>query len=277
MRLKNCIITGGTSGLGLCLVKKFIKNNFFVHIIARDKIKINKLTEDLKKESFNSFKFYEADISEKSEINKVLDKIKQLDKIDTLINNAGAMFIKKELNSKGLEKTLVVNYLSHFLLTKSLINLIIKNDKARIINISSNVHKFARLDIGDLNLKKKYNGWIAYNNSKLMNLLFNYKLIRVYKGKVNSYAVHPGWLNTNFGNNNKSISRKFLNIIRKLFAKNPEKITNMIFDICTNDKYFEHSGKYFTQDGEVKSSNISYNKDLQDKLWEQSLEMVKVE
>ena len=276
MRLKNCIITGGTSGLGLSLVKKFVKNNFFVHVVAKDKKKIEKLTEDFRKEGLNSFKFYQADISEKSEINQVLSKIDKLGKIDTLINNAGAMFIKKELNSSGLEKTLVVNYLSHFFLTTSLINLIIKNDKARVINITSNVHKLAKLDIKDLNFSKKYNGWIAYSNSKLMNLLFNYKISRLYQGKINCYAIHPGWLNTNFGNNNKSILRKLLNFVRKLFAKNPNKITNMIFDICTKDKYLEYSGKYFTQNGAVKSSNISYNKDLQDKLWEQSLEMVNI-
>jgi len=277
MRLKNCIITGGTSGLGLSLVKKFIKNSFFVHIIARDKKKIDKLAKYLNKESLSSFKFYYADISEKNQLNQVLNEIKKLDKIDTLINNAGAMFLNKEFNSKGLEKTLVVNHLSHFFLTTSLINLILKNEKARIINISSNFHKYASLNINDLNFTKKYNGWIAYNNSKLMNLLFNYKINRLYKGKINCYAINPGWLNTNFGNINKSISRYFLNLIKKLFAKNPNKITNKIFDICTNDKYLEHSGKYFTQDGAVNSSNISYNKVLQEKLWEQSLEMIKSE
>jgi len=273
--LKNCIITGGTSGLGLNLVKKFIKNNFFVHIIAKDKKKADKLTKYLNRETLSAFKFYYADISEKNQLNHVLNKVKKLDKIDVLINNAGAMFLNKELNSSGLEKTLAVNYLSHFFLTTSLINLIIKNKKARIINISSNLHKFASLRIGDLNFTKKYNGWIAYNNSKLMNLLFNYKINRLYKGKINCYAINPGWLNTNFGNNNKSISRYLLSFIRRAFAKNPNKITNKIFDICTNDKYLQHSGKYFTEDGPVQSSNISYNKDLQEKIWEQTLEMIR--
>ena len=275
MVLKNCIITGGTSGLGLNLVKKFIKNNFFVHIIAKDKKKADKLMKYLNRETLSAFKFYYADISEKNQLNHVLNKIKKLDKIDVLINNAGAMFLNKELNSSGLENTLAVNYLSHFFLTTSLINLIIKNEKARIINISSNLHKFASLRIGDLNFTKKYNGWIAYNNSKLMNLLFNYKINRLYKGKINCYAINPGWLNTNFGNNNKSISRYLLSFIRRAFAKNPNKITNKIFDICTNDKYLQHSGKYFTEDGPVQSSNISYNKDLQEKIWEQTLELVR--
>jgi len=275
MEVKNCIITGGTSGLGLSLTKKFIESGFFVHVIARDKKKIEKLLKYFNNERLNLFKFYQADISEKSEVNEVLREIKKLDKIDVLINNAGTMFLNKEINSKGLEKTLAVNYLSHFILTTSLINIIIKNKKARIINISSYVHNYANLDLNDLNLKKKYNGWIAYNNSKLMNLLFNYKIKRLYDG-INCYAVHPGWVNTNFGNNNKSVSRVLLNIVRRLFAKNPNKITNKIFDICTDDMYLKSSGKYFAHNGEIKSSKVSYRKDLQDKLWEKSLEMVEI-
>ena len=275
MEVKNCIITGGTSGLGLSLTKKFIESGFFVHVIARVKKKIEKLLKYFNNERLNLFKFYQADISEKSEVNEVLREIKKLDKIDVLINNAGTMFLNKEINSKGLEKTLAVNYLSHFILTTSLINIIIKNKKARIINISSYVHNYANLDLNDLNLKKKYNGWIAYNNSKLMNLLFNYKIKRLYDG-INCYAVHPGWVNTNFGNNNKSVSRVLLNIVRRLFAKNPNKITNKIFDICTDDMYLKFSGKYFAHNGEIKSSKVSYRKDLQDKLWEKSLEMVEI-
>ena len=47
MKKKNCIVTGGTSGLGLSLVKKFVNNGFFVHILAKDTIKINQLSDYL--------------------------------------------------------------------------------------------------------------------------------------------------------------------------------------------------------------------------------------
>ena len=277
MKEKNCIITGGTSGLGLSLVKKFIQNGFFVHIIARDNKKIKKLLNYFNEKKLNLFKFYQADLSEKTEIERVLFEIKKLNNIDIIINNAGAIFLSKELNSKGLEKTLAVNYLSHFFLTTSLIDLIKRNKKSRIINISSVAHKFANLDLNDLNCSKKYNGWIAYCNSKLMNLLFNYKIKRLYNNKVNSYAVHPGWLNTNFGNNNKSTLRLLSNFLRKLMAKNPDGMADKIFDICTKDEYLDYSGKYFNQNKVVKSSKFSYREDLQDKLWEISLNLSKVD
>ena len=70
MREKNCIITGGTSGLGLNLVKKFINNGFFVHIIARDNIKIKKLLNYFHEKNLSSFNFYQVDLAEESELNR---------------------------------------------------------------------------------------------------------------------------------------------------------------------------------------------------------------
>jgi|TARA_B100000315_G_C14574341_1_gene587196 NAD(P)-dependent dehydrogenase (short-subunit alcohol dehydrogenase family) len=274
VRKKNCIITGGTSGLGLNLVKKFINNGFFVHIIAKDNIKIKKLLNYFHERNLRSFNFYQVDLAEESELNRSILQIKNLSTIDVLINNAGALFLKKKLNSKGFEKTFAVNYLSHFSLTISLIDLIKKNKNARIVNISSMAHKFARLDLNDINFSKNYNGWIAYCNSKLMNILFNYKINRVYDNSINCYAVHPGWLNTNFGNNNQSSLRSLLNFARNKFAKEPSNVADEIYNLCTSQEYLNYPGKYLVKNKVTKSSNLSYRLDLQDKLWEMSLKMI---
>ena len=274
MKEKNCIITGGTSGLGLSLVKKFINNGFFVHIIAKDNTKIKKLLNYFYERNFKSFNFYQVDLAEKSELKKAIQQIKSLSEIDVLINNAGALFLKKELNSKGIEKTFVVNYLSNFFLTISLIDLIKKTKNSRIINISSTFHKFAKLNLDDINFSKNYNGWIAYCNSKLMNIFLNYKIGRVYNNSINCYAVNPGWVNTNFGNNNPSSLRFLLNLARNKFAKNPSNVADDIFNLCTGQEYLDYSGKYLFRNKVVKSSNLSYRQDLQDKLWDMSMKMI---
>ena len=274
MNEKNCIITGGTSGLGLSLVKKFIKSGFFVHIIARDNTKIKKLLNYFYERNLKSFNFYQVDLAEESELKKAILQIKSLSEIDVLINNAGALFLKKALNSKGVEKTFAVNYLSHFSLTVSLIDLIKKTKNSRIVNISSTLHKFAKLNLDDINFSKNYNGWIAYCNSKLMNILLNYKIGRVYDNSINCYAVNPGWLNTNFGNNNPSSLRFLLNLARRRFAKKPGNVADDIYNLCTDQEYLNYSGKYLMRNKVIKSSNLSYRPDLQDKLWEMSLKMI---
>ena len=274
MREENCIITGGTSGLGLALVKKFINNGFFVHIIARDNKKIKKLINYFYERNIKSFKFYQADLAEENELNKVILQIKKLDGIDVLINNAGALFLKREVNSKGIEKTFAVNYLSHFYLTISLIDAIKKTKNSRLVNISSMVHKFAKLNLNDMNFSKSYNGYVAYFNSKLMNLLFSYKINRIYHNYTNCYAIHPGWLNTNFGNNNQSSIRFLLDFARDKFAKKPNDVADEIYNICTTQEYLNYSGKYFVKNKIAKSSSLSYREDLQDELWEKSLKMI---
>ena len=274
MEKKNCIITGGTSGLGLALAKKFINKDFFVHIIAKDNKKIQKLTNYFYERDVKSFKFYQADLAEENELSKVILQIKNLESIDVLINNAGGLFLKREENSKGIEKTFSVNYLSHFYLTISLIDVIKKTKNSRLINISSMVHKFAKLNLNDMNFSKNYNGYVAYFNSKLMNLLFSYKINRMYHGYINCYAIHPGWLNTNFGNNNRSNIRFLLDFVRDKFAKNPNYVADDIYSICTTQEYLNYPGKYFVKNKIAKSSDLSYREDLQDKLWEKSLKMI---
>ena len=277
MKKKNCIITGGTSGLGLALAKKFIDNNFFIHIIARDSKKIQELTEYFYKRNIKSFKFYQADLAEGKELDKVILQIKNLDSIDVLINNAGALFLKKEVNSSGIEKTFAVNYLSHFYLTISLIDVIKKTKNSKLVNISSMVHKFAKLNLSDINFSINYNGYIAYFNSKLMNLLFSYKINKIYYNYINCYAIHPGWLNTNFGSNNQSNIRLVLDFVKDKFAKKPSYVADEIYNICTAQKYLNYSGKYFVKNKIAKSSDLSYNEDLQDELWEKSLKMINMQ
>ena len=272
MKKKNCIITGGTSGLGLSLVEKFVNNGFFVHILAKDSKKIKSLSNNFLKRDLKSFKFYQADLTEINELNTPISQLKNLNTIDILINNAGAIFSKKELNSKGLEKTFVVNYLSHFFLTLSLLNLIKNTENSRIINISSWGHELAKLNLNDINFSEKYNGIDAYNNTKLMNILFNYKINRTFTNSINTFAIHPGWINSNFGNYNQLAPRFIIKIARFLAAKNPNKIANQIYSLCTNDKYLNYSGKYLINNNVKKSSKLSYQTDLQDKLWEMSLQ-----
>ena len=273
MKKKNCIITGGTSGLGLSLVEKFINNGFFVHILAKDNKKINNLNNYLQKKNLKSFKFYQTDLAEINDLNESISQLKNLNTVDILINNAGAIFLKKTLNSKGIEKTFVVNYLSHFFLTLSLLDLIKKTKNSRIINISSWGHQLAKLNLNDINFSEKYNGVVAYNNSKLMNILFNYKINRIYTNSINTYAIHPGWINTNFGNYNQFAPRSIIKIARFLLAKNPNKVANEIYNLCTNDKYLNYSGKYLINNDVKKSSKLSYQIDLQDKLWDISLQL----
>ena len=272
--MKNCLITGGTSGLGIELAKVFLQNNYFVHIIGRNRKKfeifIKNIDVKLKKRVF----FYEIDLSEIKNIENSFDKIKKLN-INVLINNAGVINLNKRLNSTNLEQAFVVNYLSHYYLTNKLIENSSIVRKGVIVNISSFTHIFSNINFTNIDLKKNYNGWFTYFNTKLMNILFTYKSNNMFK-EIKSIAVNPGWINTNFGNNNESKLRSLISALRNKFSKNPNDVARKIYTIIDYDS-INKNDCYYLINKKIKSSAHSNKQEFQDILWEKTKELLKNE
>ena len=130
------------------------------------------------------------------------DVSKQFPAIDILINNAGKMGGSRQVTKDGFESQFQTNHLGHFLLTHLLIDkLVASKNKPRLINLSSSGHEAGRIDLEDLNSEKSYrvDGFGPYADTKLMNILFTKSLAEKYAGKLNTYAVHPGVVQTELG------------------------------------------------------------------------------
>src|SRR5207247_9479463 len=93
-------------------------------------------------------------------------------RIDVLINNAGALFGKRELTGEGLERTFATNHMSYFVVTEQLRERLLASAPARVINTSSEAHRGMKIDFGDLQATRSYQGFLAYGRSKLCNILF---------------------------------------------------------------------------------------------------------
>ena len=155
----------------------------------------------------------------------------------TYNNNAGAIFDKRELNSEGIEKTFALNHLSYLQLSLGLKEKLEKSKISRIVNISSNAHKFYDIDIDDLQNKINYNGWKSYCRSKLLNLLFTYSFQKEIKTKVICNCLHPGFVNSNFGNNNNNIYLKtFAKIVKTFLAIYTQRGVETITYLAKSDK-----------------------------------------
>ena len=274
MENQNCLITGGTSGLGKELVKTFLQNNYIVYIIGKNRNKFNLLLKELPEKFIKKVFFFNIDLSEIKNISNNIVELKKIN-INVLINNAGAIYLKKELNSKNLEKTFVINYLSHFYLTTQLIKNFSATDKKIIVNITSSAHHFSLLDIEKPITNNRYNGWITYFNTKLMNILFTYKCNSTYEN-AKSIAVHPGWVKSNFGNNNNSKLRNLLSYLRLFFAKNPKYVAQEIYKII-DYKNINKEDCFYSINKKIKSSKKSYNIILQNMLWEKSKKILENE
>ena len=272
MNIKNIIVTGGTDGIGLAIVKKLIEKKHKVFVIGRNSTKGNSVLNSIKS---TNLEFFQCDLSELHEIKKLIKKLNNIKKIDVLINNAGSIFDTRSLNSEGIEKTFALNHLSYFALSLGLVENLENSLDPRIINVSSNAHKRYKIDINDLENKVNYSGWKAYCRSKLLNIFFTYSFKKEIKTKINSNCLHPGFVNSNFGNNNKNFYRFLVNILKNLLAIKTNEAALSPLNLALNENLSNLDSKYFFKMKEKKSSMESYNENLAKQVWDKSLEYIK--
>lgn len=274
-----CVVTGATSGIGKAVALRLAQTGSILILLGRNSTKGKNVTNQLIKKTRNDrIVFYKVDLSLMNEIRRVSEKIESnYEKIDILINNAGARFLNHSLTSEGIEQTLALNHLSYFYLTNLLLNKIKCSESARIINVSSAAHFSGNGVINNLTEATSYNGKLQYANSKLANILFTYELAQRLKDtNIACNAVDPGGVATNFAKNNGLLHflkhRIFYLYRGKLIS--PGKAAEPIFYLATSSEFEGTSGKYFKNCVEINSSPISQDLIKSKELWEMSEKLI---
>jgi NAD(P)-dependent dehydrogenase (short-subunit alcohol dehydrogenase family) len=184
------------------------------------------------------------------------------DKIDVLINNAGVYQNRLEFSEDEIEKTIAVNYHSHFILILLLIPLLENSSDPRIINFSSMVHAH-NLDIDNISDPIKFNGSQAYSDSKLAMILFTFKLAKILdKIKVN--CLHSGVIN-----------KKFLQQGWGAGGSSVEQVAETPVYLALSNQIKGESGAYFVNKKKKQAASAASEQEIQDQLWNKSIEMIK--
>ena len=270
-----CMVTGATSGIGVVTAKALAQEGATVIVVGRNKEKSFSVVDQIKKKTGNpNVQYMLADLSVQKEVRQLTEDFTgKFKRLDILVNNAGAVFNKRIETVDGLEMTFALNHLGYFLLTNLLLGTIKASAPSRIINVSSDAHKGAKINFDDIQGTKKYGVMRAYGQSKLANILFTYELARKLEGSgVTSNALNPGFVASSFGSNMSGTFRLILRFLQ-LFAMSSENGAETSIYLATSPNVANINGKYFVKKKEVRTSVKSYDKNIGEKLWKVSEEL----
>jgi len=233
--MKSVLVTGGTRGIGEAIVREFAKSGCDVIInYVKSEEKAIKLKEELENKYHVRILPIQADISNEIAVKKMIDSaIKEFGKIDVLVNNAGIV-IDKEFEDRTAEdwkKTLEVNLIAPFTLTKLIGQEMMKQKSGVIINISSTN-----------GIDTYYPTSVDYDASKSGLISLTYDAAVQFAPYVRVNCIAPGWVNTEM---NKELSEEFVKeetqrILVRRFGE-PEEIAKVVTFLASEDASFINS------------------------------------
>ena len=273
MKGKTCIITGATDGIGLEAAAGLGALGARLVLVGRNPAKGEVVLAALRQRVPGiEVEMHYADLSRRNEIKRLASELLAVaPRIDVLLNNAGAFFAKRVVVEDGIEQTFALNHLGYFRLTALLRERLIASAPSRIVNVASEAHRNATLDFDDLQTAHGYNGWKAYQRSKLANILFTRVLARRLAGTgVTANCLHPGFVRTSFGDNN----RGFWGIgirLGKLFAavSVPRGAETLVY-LASAPEVEGITGKYFDKCREREPNAAARNDADAERLWKES-------
>jgi len=207
---RSAVVTGANSGLGLHTTIGLAAAGARVLMGARDPERGAQALETVRAElaeqgqqpATNRVELVRLDLGSLAAVREAAAAVtERVEALDILVNNAGIMATPLARTPDGFEQQIAVNHLAPFTLTGLLWSVLEQAERARVVGVSSVMHRRGRIDLNDLNFeRRRYRPWEAYAQSKLANLLFALELndrARLSGSTVTATTAHPGVADTN--------------------------------------------------------------------------------
>ena len=274
---KTCIVTGSNSGIGKETALALADMGAIVVMVVRDLEHGETALRDIHQQVKGSqIELMQCDISSRSSIERFSSEfMSKFDSLHVLVNNAGAVFSKRQVTEDGFERTLAVDYLAPVLLTRELLPLLKSSAPSRVVNLCSGLYKSGQVVLDDLQSEQKYNSQKVYRNAKLLLLMHTYSLARRLEGSgVTVNAVLPGFVATNLGKNSGSRMQGLMFRMMKPFQLSPREGAETSVFVASSPEIETVNGKCFSKKQVVTTTEISNDENLQDMLWDKTMEML---
>ena len=267
-----CIVTGGNSGIGFELCRGMAAAGFHVVMVSRGAKRGQPALEKLQAEFGDAVEMMLCDMSDLTNITKLHAEFSaKFDRLDVLLNNAGALWGKRQKTAQGNEMTFGVNHLGYFVMTQTFLPLLKSTENSRIINTASEAHKMSRLNLKNLNFEnKRYSQWLTYCNSKLCNILFTRELARKLEDTgIVTHSFHPGVVRTRFAEEARGIMRLFWPIFR-IFMIGSKRGAKTGLHLALSDDAGCTTGQYWRGSKRRRGNRAARNDDNASKLWQKT-------
>ena len=273
-----CLITGANSGIGWVTARELAKAGMTVLMVCRDERKGEAARREIVAASGNErVSLLRCDLSDQEDIVQLASEVRRRhNHLDVLLHNAGLIGEKRTVTAQGLETTLAVNHLAPFLLTHLLLPCLRRSRAPRIVTVSSEAHRLARLDFNDLQSQKRYTPLIAYADSKLANILFTRSLAdRLRHEGITANCLHPGGVATNFGAGFGSGLFGLAMTLARPFFISPEKGAETSIFLAASPSVEGVSGQYFDRKKPKQPSQKALSQYNAQRLWEISEQLTR--
>jgi len=270
---KTVVITGATSGIGASAAEALAAQGARVIFTARDAAKAAATLSGLTRANPGAaHDFVIADLTTLAHMKTAAEALAaKAGTVDVLINNAGAIFSRRQLTPDGLEMTFAVNHMAYFVITEILRPHLAPG--ARIVSTASVAHQSARLDFEDLTLEKVSPGlfaMVAYGNSKLCNILWTRELAKRLAGTgITANCVHPGGVNTGFGDNLKGVLKAVFSFAKR-FMLTPAQGADTLIWLASSPEVAGQTGGYWSKRKRLTPSAAARDDAAARRLWELS-------
>lgn len=198
---RTIVITGASSGIGAVAAERLAEGGDDVAVVGRDPERTRAVADRIGATAFV------ADFERLDDVRALgAALLDRYDGIDVLANNAGGLYHARGMTADGHERTIQLNHLAPFLLTRLLRPRLVETASngrdVRVVSTASVANRFGRLHLDDLDWERRpwRGGWQAYGTSKLATILFAVELGEQLTGTgVSAYSFHPGTVATRFG------------------------------------------------------------------------------
>lgn len=275
---KTIVISGTTSGIGKETARLFAQKGAGLICLNRNPEKSAEQEREWLDRYNSKIKTILVDFSSLTQTKACARSLLNLEQpIDVLIHNCGIFCTRKSFSEDGIEKVFQINHLSSFYLNYLLKERLKKENRARVIYVNSEGHRFAMGGVHLKDLQWKYHlytGLKSYGAAKTAQLLTMLRYCQFFENTgVSVNAMHPGNVKSHIGENNGKFYRKYKEKMILSSAKDPVISAKALLYLAASSEISKQSGLFYNLTTPEKPAPHARDKGKVEAVWNKSLQL----